>query len=156
MKKLLTTTALVLSLSFSGLAYANDGPHGGFMKEVLSKLPAEKADAFRNILKEGREKNAGLREQTKKLHDELYTIITAPKFNKTTFLAKKEELRTLHDKMAKSKDAAFANALAGLTQEERTSVADGMRAMHEKYKHADKPDDGAKSDGDEKPADGAQ
>lgn len=156
MKKLLTTTALVLSLTFSGMALAYDGgdkgEHGGFMKEAFSKLPQDKAEAFRNTLKESREKNKASHEQIKKLHDELYTIMTAPTFDKKAYLAKSGEIQALKDKMHKAKTAAFATGLSNLTQEERTSVADSLREMHKKFaeRHDKKPD------GDDKPVGDAQ
>lgn len=157
MKRLLSTTALVLSLSLSGMAYANDAPDGGrhgFMQGALSKLPQDKADAFRNTLKQAREKNTETHDQMKKLHDQLYTIMTAPTFDKKAYIAKNGEIQALQEKMQKSRNAAFANALSSLTQEERTSVADSLKAMHQKHEWHGKKD--GKQESDEKPVGDAQ
>ncbi len=152
MNKLLSTTALVLSLTFSGMAHAapdGDKPHGArFMEEAISKLPPQKAEAFRNTLKQAHEKGKESREQSKKLHEELRAIMTAEKFDKSAYLAKTEELRVLREKKYKAKSAALATALSALTQEERTTIADNMRKKHERH--------GKKIDGDDKPAGDAQ
>ena len=159
MKRLLSTTALILSLSLSGMAYAYNGAdgkegHHGFMQGALSKLPQDKAEAFRNTLKQAREKNTATHEQMKKLHDQLYTIMAAPTFDKKAYLAKNAEIQGLKEKMQKTRSAAFAMALGNLTQEERTSVADSFRDMQQKHPWGGKKE--GKSDNDEKPVGDAQ
>ena len=136
MKKLLMTTVMLSSFALTGLAYAADSTPSdeghSFFNGTLEKLPEQKAAAFKETMKEARETNKALMEQTKKLHEDLRAIIIAPTFDKAAFVAKDKELQEVHDKMAQTRSAAFADALSGLTQEERTTLADSMKERHDK------------------------
>ena len=100
MKKLLSTAVMIISLSVSGMAYADDhwdkkGEHGKFLEEALAKLPEKDAAAFRETIKSAHEQEKASYEQTKKLHEELHAIVIAEKFDKAAYLAKSEEIQTL-------------------------------------------------------------
>jgi len=142
MKHLLSTTALVLTLAFSGMAYAHDG-HDGHdgppppFEAGLSKLPQKDADAFRATMKASHEKDKALFEQMHKLHDELHDIMTAETFDKGAFIAKSKELNVLHDKMHAHMTEAFATALSQLSQDERKTMADAMKHGHHGMHHHD-------------------
>ena len=151
MKKLLMTAALVSSITLSGLAYAVENApagsdHGGFFSESLSKLPEAKATAFKATMKQSREQNKDLFAQEKKIHEDLRTLMTAKTFDKDAFIAKDKELQQLRDQMSENRSKAFADALSGLTQDERTSLADAMKERHDKAKAHWKGHKGAKSD----------
>jgi len=143
MKKLLTTTALVLSITVSGIAYANAGDKGGrgepaFMTEALAKLPAAKAEAFRTSMKkshEGKKEEFG---DIKKLHEEMKNILTAEKFDKVAYIAKGKEIQDKQEKMHAARTEAFANAVATLSQSERKTLADALPGKG--GRHHPKPD----------------
>lgn len=129
MKKLLAASALALVLSAPmALHAAPDGPPSGkHMEKMLEGLPAEKAKAFRETLKASREQNKDKREQMKKLHEELKAIVTAPTFEKGAFLAKHKEINAVRADLDTARESAMADALSGLTQAERTVVAENMK-----------------------------
>ncbi len=135
MKKLFTTTALVLSLAFSGTGWANDATshekshHDGsprYMKEALSKLPKDKAALFEDSIKKAREQNKTLQDQAKTLREELRALLTAPKFDKDAYIAKSAEIQQLQAKAHANKAAAFAGAATQLTQDERKTLSDAI------------------------------
>jgi len=147
MKKLLSTTALALTLAFSGIAYAHDHHDGppAFMEEALSKLPDKDADQFRATMKQSHEKDKALFEQMHKLHDEQRAILTADNFDKSAYIVKSKELQKLHDKMHANMTQAFATAVSQLPQDERQTLADAMHHGH--HHHGD---DNAPSDASDK------
>ncbi len=158
MKKLLSTTALVLTLALAGHAYANDGWHdkgngdgdgAGFYQGALSKLPEAKATEFKATMKAAFDKNTPVFEQMKKTRDELKDISTAEKFDKGAFLAKTAELNKERDQMRSTFDEARADALGKLTQDERKTLAEAMHDRghgHHKDGHmGDKPAADAKT-----------
>ena len=155
MKKLLSTTAIVLCLNLTAIAAAHEGYKAPF-EDALSNLPEQKAEAFRNTMKQTHDKNAALYDQMKKLHDDLYTITTAEKFDKKAYIAKNKELQAVYAKMNATRGAAMGTALSNLSQDERKTVADAMRDMHKHHWHGKKDGDATKQGGDERPADGAQ
>ena len=152
MKTLLSTTALLLTLSFSGTALANSEWYGkegqdmspSYMEKAICKLPKEDAAQFRDTMKEARENNKDLQEQIGKLHGDLHDILTAETFDKAAFLAKRKDLQQLHDKMETNMTEAFASAVGDLTQDERVTLTRSMdrsRAKHhghDKHRHVNK------------------
>lgn len=139
MKKLLAASALALVLSAPLALHAEpDGPRGGkHMEKMLEGLPAEKAEAFRETLKASREQNKDKREQMKKLHEELKAIVTAPTFDKGAFLAKHKEINAVRAELSTARESAMAEALSGLTQAERTAVAENMKKRFKRKPHGD-------------------
>lgn len=145
MKYLLSTTALALTLAFSGMAYAEPGPgHDGPppppFEEALKKLPDKDAAAFRDTMKASHEKDKATFEQMHKLHGELKAIITADTFDKNAFIAKNKQLDALHDKLHVNMTEALANAISKLPPDERKTFAEAMHHEHGPHHH-DKGDD---------------
>ena len=138
MKKLLTTTALMLSLAFSGMAYAHDDSHGKDGHDgrppFMDVLPKDKAAQFHDIMKQAHDKNMELVDQMHKLREERRAILTAPEFDKDAYLTKSEELtkfrESMHKEMKANMKEAFATALGNLSQKERQAVAASMEKMH--------------------------
>ena len=67
-----------------------------------------------------------MKDQMKKLRDELNAIMIAPTFDKASYIAKSSELQATKDKMHANMREAFANAVAALSQDERAQLADAM------------------------------
>lgn len=145
MKNFLRTSALILTLAVSGMAYANDGGKGGygghhFMDEAVAKLPEAKATAFKQAMEKVRKDNGAQKEQIHKIRDELHALLIAPKFDKDAYLAKGNELQAIENKMHDARQQAFADAVSGLTQDERTTLATAMKSkMHRMHKGGEKP-----------------
>jgi uncharacterized membrane protein len=141
MKILLSTTALLLTLGFSSAALANSDWYGkegqdvtpSYMERAICKLPKTDAAQFRDTMKEAREANKPLQEQVEKLHGDLHAILTADIFNKDTFIAKRNDIQQLHDKMEANMTEAFASAVANLNQEERVTLARALSHEHAKH-----------------------
>ncbi len=140
MNKLLSTTALLLTLTFSTAAFAHDDWYGKegskeplCTESAVSKLPPKKAAEFRENMKGAYDENKGLWAKKQQLHKELHAIIVAPDFDADAFIAKSNELRDLHDKMEANRTAAFATSLSNLNQKERISLVSGMHKGHETH-----------------------
>lgn len=145
MKKLFSTTAIILSLTVGGMsysAYANDtaeklgqGGKPHFMEAAVSKLPEKKAAEFREVMKKVHEKNKSSHEQIKKLHEELQVILVAPKFDKSAYLAKSKEIQDAREKSHNDRTEAFATEVEKFSQDERKTLSDSMREMRKKHHH---------------------
>lgn len=143
MKKLLPM-ALIISMVSTGVVYANDDAKSDYgsksFKETIAKLPEAKATAFRDSMAQARKNNDGIKDQMKKQRDELNVIMIAPTFDKAAYIAKSSELQATKDKMHANMREAFANAVAGLSQDERKLLADAMHKRgHRWHKDAEKP-----------------
>jgi len=146
MKTLLTTTALLLTLSFPSIVLANSEWYGkegqdmspSYMEGAICKLPKDDAAQFRDTMKEARENNKDLQMQVEKLHGDLHAILTAPTFDKDAFLAKRKDLQQLHDQMETNMTVAFASAVDGLSQEERITLTRALHHEHSKHHHGKK------------------
>lgn len=141
MKKLLATTALVLSLTASTAALAaSPAAQQSYMEKAIATLPKDKAEKFDDALDEAHEQNKDMYEQIHQLHQQLHDILVADTFDANAFTAKSEELRQLHDKMGANLDKAFATGAADLTPAERTKLASAMEntqaAQHAAVKKA--------------------
>jgi len=143
MKNLLSTTALLVVLSFSGAAIAHadgqvkDGVPS-YMDEAITKLPEKDATQFRDTMKQAHEKNMAISSQVHALHDDIDGIMVAKTFDKEAFLAKSEKLREVYQEMRTNTDEAFASAAAQLSQKERKTLATAMAYPHDKRKEAAK------------------
>ena len=136
MNKLLSTTALAVTLALCGVAYADmPPPPPPPFEEALSKLPDKDAAAFRDTMKQSHEKDKALFDQMHKLHEDLRAIIVAPTFDKDAFIAKNKELDELHHKMHAHMTAALATALSALTPDERKTFAESMHHHGGKHHH---------------------
>jgi len=142
-KKLLSTTALILTLAFSGMAYADHdwngkGEHDG-RPSFADVLPKDKAEQFHATMQQAHEKNLVLIDKMHQLREERRSILTAPKFDKEAFLAKSAELakfrETLHDQIRTNMKEAFATAVSTLSQEERQALAASMEKAHHEHHH---------------------
>ncbi len=134
MKKLLAATAILLAIASNG--YAADNAQGklegyrAHKKEQLAKLPAEKRTLVEKALEEGREARKASREDFKKLHEEVRTILTAPTFDKSAYLAKTKQLQELMEKNHTAMTERFAEIATKLNQEERKILADILPGKH--------------------------
>ena len=127
MKKLLSATALVLALTFTGTALAHSSDAAdSYMEKAIAKLPPQKAQEFREAMNDAHEQNRDLYEQIHQLHVQLHDILVADKFDAEAFTAKSAELRELHEKMGTNLDKSFASSAAGLTPNERAMLAKAM------------------------------
>ena len=147
MKKILMTTAMTAFL-FGGAALANmpvDGKDhfsNPRMEAALAKLPQEKADLFRNAMKDLKGDREASKEQWKKLRGEMEAILTAPEFDKAAFLAKSKEIAALRDAKRAKFEEAIASIAGQYTQEERKMLVDAMPkwGKHGGYhRHGDTP-----------------
>jgi len=154
MRKLLTTTALVLSLASAGVASANTDGHKGhhdgppFMQEALAKLPADKAAAFRDTMKQSREQNKGSFEQLHKLHKEMQAILTASSFDKNAYLAKSAESAAAAGQDARCQEPELCRRGKQPSQDERKTLAD---AFHKGRHHSKGKHDGDQPNADSPP-----
>lgn len=149
MKKALSVAAIVamalvvsvIGFSESPLAYDATEWYGKegqdeksyYMDSALSKLPPEKAEAFRSTMIQVHEDNEDLQKQITQLHGDLHTILTAPTFDRDAFLAKREEIQKLHNQMEKDRTEAFASAVSELSQKERIILTRDLRHSHMKH-----------------------
>jgi Spy/CpxP family protein refolding chaperone len=136
---MLSTAALMASLTLSGAAIANEPaaaadaakkPHR--MEETVSKLPEAKQKIVREAMEKARAQNKELWAQSKKLRDEHKAILTAEKFDKAAYLAKAKEMSDLRSKMADNRNEAFASIAGQLTPEERLALVRHGGARHGK------------------------
>lgn len=153
MKKLLTTSALVVALMAQGAFAAPEvgggeakAPHHAAMQEKLSKLPEAKQALVKSMWEAGKDDRKADREEMKKLHAEKEAILTAPKFDKAAFLAKSQEIEAKRAANHAEREARMADVAAQLTQEERKILAE-MKPKHGKrhHKDGDQPVDGKKA-----------
>lgn len=143
MKKLLTTTAIILSLAVSSvsLAYADVGAEKGehrgghFMEEAIAKLPEQAANEFRDTMKQAHEKTKATHAKIKKLHEELDALLVAENFDKAAFLAKTKEMQKIEEKAHASMSEAFATAVSKLSLGDRKTLSDAMKEEREKHHH---------------------
>jgi len=141
MKNLLSTTALLIVLSFSGAAFAHTDEKGkennAYIEQAIAKLPADDAAQFRDTMKQAHEKNMAIYDQIHELHDDLDDIVAAKTFDEDAFRAKSAKLREVYETMRENTDDAFASAVAHLSQDERKTVAAAMAYPHKKHAHKD-------------------
>jgi len=144
MKKLLSTAALIFTMTFSGAAQAHTEWYGKegqdekptYMEHALSRLPADKAADFRDTMKGAHEDNRILEEQLHRLHGDLHAILTAPDFDENAFRTKRREIQQLHAKMENNRTEAFSVAVSELSQNERvtlTRALDHARAKQDRH-----------------------
>ncbi|MFO1242651.1 MAG: periplasmic heavy metal sensor [Rickettsiales bacterium] len=136
MKKFLITTAMT-AFMFGGAALAEIPADKTYhtppqVEAVLAKLPKEKADLFRTTMEGLKSDREASRAESKKLHDELEAILTAPTFDKAAFLAKSKEIAAHRDAKRAKFEEAIASIAGQYTQEERKMLVDAMpkRGMH--------------------------
>ena len=156
MKKLLTTSALMLALSVSSPLFAGPGRPDGpppHVKEALAKLPQDKQDMIMNALKAGREDHKAMREKLTALHAEIKEILLAPTFDKSAFLAKQREIDALHSKAHATQDLRIANVAAKLTADERKQLVEILPDPSKRPAHPPRPprEEGEEKHGDDTP-----
>ena len=137
MKKLLSTTALLLALTFSGAASAATAPTAepkSYFDHALGVLTKHDASAFRDTMSEAHEENRDLYEQIHQVHEDLHSILTADSFDRVAFEEKSMELRKLHNQIGKNIDQSFAAAIESLSTKERLRFADALEASHEEHR----------------------
>jgi len=141
MKNLLSTTAIILALSFSNVAFANtdgkDKKDNSYVEQAIAKLPADDAAQFRDTMKEAHEKNMAIADQIHSLHDDMEDIMAAEPFDQDAFRAKSKQLRDVYETMRANTDEAFTTAVSQLSQDERKKLAAAMAYPHKKHAHTD-------------------
>lgn len=147
---LLSTSAMLVTMAVSGIAYAADSgsnDHPGAQKwrahreEVLSQLPADKAQLFKDTMKQSREKDKAVHDQIRKVFKERDAILTADKFDKKAYLAKSAEITKLFTQVHDNMTNSFVSVAEKFTPEERKILA---------KLRPEKPMRGMKDDGPEK------
>lgn len=138
MKKLLLLAPLSMFLA-SGIAHAEGdmapmGKHPRKMEQALSKLPADKAAAFKAVMEKNKAANEATIEQIKKLEDKKFDILSAEKFDQAAYVATTGEIHKLRQTIMSSHCDAFANFAAGLSQAERKTLADSLKKGHGKMR----------------------
>ncbi len=149
MKKLLTTTALILALAGTQALAEGDKGEDSFkgprrhMEEALSQLPEEKEKLAHETLRKAREDNKVTREQIKTLREESKAILTAQEFDRKAFLAKSDEIHALHNSMRKNMNNAVADLAEQFTVEERKILAEAVPGKPKRGHHRakDKPEE---------------
>lgn len=104
-------------------------PMKGMMAE--SKMSEASKKLMKETMDKLHEDNKATFEAMKAKREEVQAIMKAPTFDKAAFLAKHEEMQTLHHKMATARHQAMATVLEKMTPEERAEM--GMmkgRGMH--------------------------
>ena len=130
--RILLVSALALSLS-AGLALADDtagsaaksrfpGWHN-YREHVISQLPADKAQLYRDSMKKAHEENQARFDEEDKLEIELHDILTADKFDKKAFLDKTSQLQAVREKISQSMSESFASVAAQMTPDQRQVLA---------------------------------
>jgi uncharacterized membrane protein len=148
MKKLLTTTALALSLAIAAPAIAAPvapaatpaakpaapaakpasakGPNAGFVEKGVSQLSEDKQAAFRDSLKASVDKHREGNTKRTQLREELATILGAANFDKAAFTAKNKEIQDEEYVSRANLNTAITEAIAKLSAADRKILADGM------------------------------
>lgn len=136
MKKtpLFAATALLSVLLASGFAEAKataeTKPAGDAMTHEMpmkdgmgqSKLSEATQKLMKESMDKVREANKATFEEMKAKYQELQTILKAPKFDKAAYLAKHEEIQSLHHKVGTARTEAFASVAEKMSVEERASL----------------------------------
>lgn len=148
MKRLLTTSAIIIALA-TGAAeareggwFGGEGHHHKHMESPLAKLPEDKAKLVRDTMKATGEQNKAKWEQVRTLREELKTIAVAPEFDKSAYLAKHAEIQKITGDMMTARNAAFADVMTQLSQEERKIVSEAFDRKFKrpgKHHHGKKP-----------------
>jgi uncharacterized membrane protein len=143
MKKLLSTTALIITLSFSGAAFAADPSDAKpdtqvFLDHAIAKFSKADAHQFKETMATAHEQNMQLADQIHSLRADLDTILTSDTLDSNAFAAKSAELRGVYQKMRENTDQAFIAAVTQLSPAERQSLVAAMDYTHEKRKEAAK------------------
>jgi uncharacterized membrane protein len=126
---LLSTTALILSLTLSHAAYAQQAPTKATASPVaqpynpreiiLAKLPPEKLKYYRDVIAQLQRKNSPLRKQAIDLEKNMDEMLLSPQFNKTEYLAKDAQIVNLYNQIRANGVDAIGTMAAQFTPEER-------------------------------------
>jgi len=130
----------------------------------MPKLSEASQKMMQESMNKVREENKATFEEMEAKHKELQEIMKAPSFDKTAFLAKHEELRTLREKLESSRLDAMANVMEKMSSEDRAQMGGmGMmdgRGMGKGMRHMGKMGDcpmmGASDEAPAKPAVGSK
>lgn len=141
MKKLMTTTALILALTLNGAALAcpsgschRDGPPP-HIKEALEKLPAERAELIQSTMAELRENRKAGWESMKNAREEMQALLTAETFDKTAFLEKAGQINESRSRAKLEKQQAIAELASQLNADERKILVDMVQHKRKHHGH---------------------
>lgn len=144
MKKLVATTALILSLATSSVVMAghHEGRYEAYkakMETALKSLPAEKSALVRNTFEDIRTTRKNNWEAKKANHEALRAMLSAQTFDKQAYLAKANDItrQSSADKLAMHEK--IANLAAQLSPSEREVLVDIMphKSGHKNHHSAD-------------------
>ncbi|MDG1286672.1 MAG: periplasmic heavy metal sensor [Rickettsiales bacterium] len=125
MKKIFLTTAALVMISGAVMA-AQSGDHKAKMQEALKAFPPEKAELVKATFKEMREERKANKDKHKAHRDAMKSLLTAPSFDKSAFLAKAKEMTQMHGSKKLVSAERIANLAEQLNQEEREALAEMM------------------------------
>jgi len=120
-------SALAMSPAFADAPPAPQNPNMMMqrqrMDDVLAQLPPDKAQIFRDTMKQVREKNRETYEKVHAAQDELKGILTADKFDKAAYLAKSAEIDKLYDQIRGTRRDAIVSVAGQFSASERKIIA---------------------------------
>lgn len=121
MKKSFALLALLVVISLGSIAQAADGhpPRG-----TLEQLPANKEMLFHQTMRGVFDATKDMREQMKRLEEEIKTLLTASEFDAALYLKKTSTLRELHNTIRGTMGEAMAKLATQFTVEERAILAE--------------------------------
>ncbi len=99
--------------------------HAAF-EAALAKLPADKATLVKDSMQKNRENGKAMHEKIRALHDQEKSLLLAPSFDKSAYLAKSAEISKLHDQQQAARSASMADVASKLSAAERKVLVDAM------------------------------
>lgn len=114
-------------------------PRTGFShKRFSQKMSLEARKVFDEKLSIVRAGDKEFFAQIEAVREEAFTVLTAEKFNRELYRDKLETLKMLHSSRISEFMAAIEEAAAGMSQEDRRILAEGLRKFGERRSHSHK------------------
>ena len=133
MKKLLATSAIIITMATAGVSLAEhhmgEGAHRGMppqMEQALSKLPEAKATMVKQLFTDMREQRQAKREGMKAAHEQLRDMLKAKDFDKQEFLEAAAQVDKLKLENKMQFHQKLADVASKLTAEERAILVEAM------------------------------
>ena len=109
----------VCSMAFAFAGHSRKGVDRQSKHRLLSQLPEEKRELFRETMKEAKEEVSHIREQIRELDKEIKDVLTADEFDQTLYSEKTNILHELNGEVHESMDEAVVTLAKQFTAEER-------------------------------------
>lgn len=140
MKKLIAIAATGALLAFSP-AYAADKntPPPPRLANAMAKLPAEKSQLVKTTLTTMQKEWVLVREQSKKLQEQIRTILLAQDFDRAAFMDAHQKLFDLQSAQHKKDNDTLADLASKLTPDERKALVEILPQPGTKKAAAKKP-----------------